>query len=278
MKIAVIVLNYNTAKDCEKCISFLRRQIGVEIEIIVVDNSSQIEDVKQLRQVCSENGCTLIENYENRGYNAGNNIGLRYAASQGYKYALIANPDMEFPQVDYIENLTNVMAQYSDVVVVGSSIIGVDGKQQNPLKKDGNWTNSFDWIIELVTRKKSTWVDHPETSHYCSKVSGCCLMVQMDFIRQIGFFDEYPFLYCEEAILSRQVEMMGKHMYYTIEAQAIHRHIPSTKGNRFKRFQYWKHSRLYFINHYSNDSWLGKKIASFAVVLYANLFAISKRK
>lgn len=26
------------------------------------------------------------------------NIGLRYAANKGYEYALIANPDMEFPQ------------------------------------------------------------------------------------------------------------------------------------------------------------------------------------
>ena len=40
MKVAIIVLNYNSSADCRKCISHLKRQEGVEIEIIIVDNPS----------------------------------------------------------------------------------------------------------------------------------------------------------------------------------------------------------------------------------------------
>lgn len=80
------------------------------------------------------------------------------------------------------------------------------------------------------------------------------------------------FFYCEEPILSRQVEMAGRRMYYLVDAQAIHRHIPSTKGDPVKSIQHWKRLRLYFVNHYSGDSWIGKKLVSFSIKLYVQLF------
>ena len=105
MKIATIILNYNSSADCRKCIGFLKAQQGVELEIVVVDNCSRDDERKAVETLCKEQGCTFIANNENKGYNAGNNVGLRYAAEKGYEYALIANPDMEFPQTDYQSNL-----------------------------------------------------------------------------------------------------------------------------------------------------------------------------
>lgn len=278
MKIAVIILNYNSSDDCQKCVSFLKRQEGVELELVLVDNCSP--DGDKVKALCREQGCTFIASPENRGYNAGNNIGLRYAAEKGYKYALIANPDMEFPQTDYVKRLVEVMEKDENVVVAGSDIVGADGIHQSPMMRDGNWRSSFGWITEPFKKKKTDtydFIDNYTASHYCAKVSGCCLMVRMNFIRKIGFFDEYPFLYCEEAILSRQVELAGKRMYYTAEAQAIHRHIVTTKGDPVKRFQQWKRSRLYFINRYSDDSWIGKKLASLSMMLYVGLFTFAKK-
>ena len=78
MKVAVIVLNYNSSDDCRKCISDLKRQEGVELEIIIVDNCSRTEDALAVEKLAAEQGCTFIAAAENRGYNAGNNIGLRY--------------------------------------------------------------------------------------------------------------------------------------------------------------------------------------------------------
>lgn len=277
-KIAVILLNYNSSDDCRKCVSFLKRQEGVELELILIDNCSS--DGDKVKALCQEQGCTFIASPENRGYNAGNNIGLRYAAEKGYKYALIANPDMEFPQTDYAAKLVEVMEKDCKIVVAGSDIIGPDGIHQSPMFRDGNWQNSFGWITGMFKKKSQEaydFIDNYKESHYCSKVSGCCLMVRMDFIRKIGFFDEYPFLYCEEAILSKQVEAAGKRMYYTTDAQAIHRHISSAKGDPVKRFQQWKRSRIYFIDRYSGDSWMGKKLAILSMSLYVGLFKFVKK-
>lgn len=275
MKVAVVILNYNSSEDCRKCVSFLKRQEGVELELILVDNCSP--DGDKVEALCREQNCTFIASTENRGYNAGNNVGLRYAAERGYKYALIANPDMEFPQTDYVAKLVATMEKDPEIVVCGSDIVGANGIHQNPLVRDGNWVTSFSWV-KGIFRKKQTdsyeFIDNYKDSHYCAKVSGCCLMVRMDFIQGIGFFDEYPFLYCEEPILSRQVEMAGRRMYYLADAQAIHRHIPSTKGDPVKRFLHWKRSRLYFVNHYSGDSWIGKTISIFSISLYVASYKI----
>ena len=262
---AIILLNHNSSSDCQKCTGYLKRQEGVESEIVIVDNCSQKDDLQKVEQICKLEGCTFIANNENKGYNAGNNVGLRYAAEKGYEYALIANPDMEFPQTDYIKHLIDIIETDELIAVCGSDIITPEGIHQSPMKQEGNWRSSFGWIINLLRKRPkdtNSFIDHYETSHYCHKVSGCCLMVRMKFINEIGYFDEYPFLYCEEAILSKQVEKSRKwKMYYTSDVQAIHRHIKNEKGDPIPRFRQWKRSRLYYIDNYSDYHHLGKIIA-----------------
>ena len=279
MKLATIILNYNSSADCRKCIGYLKAQQGVEQEIVVVDNCSCKDDRKAVEALCNEQDYTFIANSENRGYNAGNNVGLHYAAEKGYKFALIANPDMEFPQSNYLATLLAKMQEDEDIVVCGSDIISADGIHQSPMGKDGNWRGSFGWVKDFFGNKNKKndaykFIDNHKESHYCHKVSGCCFMIKTSFLKEINFFDEKVFLYCEEAILSRQVEMNSKKMYYLATAQAVHRHVQNEKGDPIKRFKIWGKSRCYFIDHYSKDHWLGKQIAKLSMKLYVATFTL----
>ena len=252
MKVAIILLNYNSALDCCKCVSFLNRQQNIGIEIIIVDNCSCEDDVKALRELCSEQQCTLIENHENRGYNAGNNIGLRYAAQKGYKYALIANPDMEFPQEDYVARMVKKMEENEEIVVCGSDIVTPEGRHQNPLR-ESTYQEELLWpITYLRYHRKGDWFleDYSKTG-YCEKISGCCLMVRINFIEHIGFFDERVFLYSEESILAKQLQLNKKKMYYLKDAYAIHRHVKSEKGNPANNLLKLFSSREYYLSKYS---------------------------
>lgn len=281
MRIAVIILNYNSSADCRKCIGYLKAQQSVELEIVIVDNCSREDDRKAVELLCKEQGCTFITNSENKGYNAGNNVGLRYAAEKGYEFVLIANPDMEFPQTDYLATLVAQMQTDDDIVVCGSDIVGADGIHQSPMGKDANWRGSFAWIKEIFGKKKKSdaydFIDNYKESHYCHKVSGCCFMIRMSFLKSINFFDEKVFLYCEEAILSRQIELAGKRMYYLATAQAVHRHVKNEKGDPVKRFKVWGKSRCYFIDRYSGDHWFGRLIAKFSMKLYVLTFTLYKK-
>lgn len=272
MKAAVIILNYHSSADCAKCIRYIKQQEGIDVEIIVVDNGSAETDRENLERICQSEECSLLINKENTGYNAGNNVGLRFAARHGHQYALIANPDMEFPQTNYLSGMINEMEKDPSIAVCGSDIITPEGIHQSPMKRDGNWTSSFGWIKGFLHKKASDKYDFIEDynkSHYCCKVSGCCILLRLSFVKEIGFFDEYPFLYCEEAILSRQVEQTDHwKMYYTAKYQAVHRHITKEKGNPIPRLKHWRRSRLYYIDQYSGYSKIGKTVAKFSTRLH----------
>lgn len=252
MKVAVIILNYNSLDDSRKCISYLKRQKGVELEIILVDNSSY--DAAATELFCHEQGCTFLASKENRGYNAGNNIGLHYAVEKGYKYAMIANPDMEFPQTNYIAQLISIMEKDPNVVVVGSDIIGPNEEHQNPLNFVSFW-EEFLWPIDAIRSKfskKKRTPDSFQKSGYCPMLSGCCFGIRMSFCEDLNYFDENIFLYCEEPILAYQVKKAGLKLYYTADCFAIHKHIKSAKGNPYKRLMILCDSRNYKNRYYSD--------------------------
>ena len=378
MKIGVVILNYNSAKDTAKCIEFLQKQKfnkeqgvgsreqefkvsceqtpsgqalvplkqGDNIHIIVVDNSDREQGVGSMEQLfltsevqsylcqsveqCSKQGlerahqkkgeiwkkreysqtsldyaerrqilerseknqkdlCNLWEKKqiefiraeENRGYSAGNNIGLRRAVELGCEYVLVVNPDMEIVDPYYIEKLVAVMQADEDVVVAATDIVTPEGIHQNPMLADGNWRTSFGWVTSLLRPQKRVeaydFIGDYAVSGYCAKVSGCCLMLRCSFLQEIGYFDEYPFLYCEEAILASQVARAGKRMYYLADTQAVHRHIKSEKGDPVKRFKHWQRSRIYFYKKYSSDSWLGRQISILSMRMYVLAYTVYKR-
>lgn len=274
MKIAIIILNYNSSADCRKCIGSLKLQQGVEAEIVVVDNCSREEERKAVESICKEEECTFIANNENRGYNAGNNVGLRYAAEKGYEYALIANPDMEFPQTDYLATMLAKMQEDEEIVVCGSDIITPEGIHQNPKRRgNDNLRDYFSWITDIFGRNKKRndtpeWIEDPSVSKYCRCLNGCCFLIRMNFIEYIGFFDENTFLYGEEPILGSQVEENGGKMYYTTKTFAVHAHLKSKEGSSAFCNNHWRHSRLYYVKKYSRLPWIKKQFALMSIRLY----------
>lgn len=266
--IAVIILNYNTSEDCRTCISYVKNQIDVEVEIIVVDNCSMKEEVERLSAYCRSTGVTLLQSDENRGYSAGNNVGLRYAAQKGYAYALIINPDVEIPQQDSLQRMVTCLESDPTIAMLGTDIVHVDGRHQNPLR-DIHYFEELFWPYEIVRnlfKREIIYTGDHTHSDYCSKLHGCCFMVRLSFIEQVGFLDEHTFLYCEEGILAKQVESQGLRLYYMADRQVFHNHIATAKGDPVKQMEIFVASRCYFLKRYSGYS-----------VLAAHLLCLSRR-
>ena len=131
-KVLAIVLNFNCAEDTKKCVSFLKKQ--ADLEICVVDNHSS-EDVDNLEEYAKKNQILFIANKENKGFSAGNNIGLRRASELGFEYALIINPDVEIRDDNYIKRIISKMDNNGDVAVLGTDIINKKNQHQNPMRE-----------------------------------------------------------------------------------------------------------------------------------------------
>ena len=92
-KISVIVLAYGDPKLTNAAVSSLKNQgdIYPNMEIIIVDNGSSAENINVMRDYADKfDGIKIIENGENLGFAAGNNVGLEAATGE---YVLLLNND-----------------------------------------------------------------------------------------------------------------------------------------------------------------------------------------
>ena len=93
-KTSIIILSYNSLEYTKLCIESIRMTIPEYVrEIIVVDNASEDESVKWLRE---QDDIILIENKENKGFPAGCNQGIQ--ASSPYTDIFLLNNDTILPE------------------------------------------------------------------------------------------------------------------------------------------------------------------------------------
>lgn len=260
-KVMAIILNYNSYDDTFKCLNFLQKQKGVDLNVCIVDNGST-DDKEKIESLKDNQNIFAIFNSDNKGYSSGNNKGLEKAIEEKCDYALIINPDVEIRDEDYISKLAEVMSEDKTIAVAGTNIINVEGKHQNPLREP-YFVEELFWPIGFAKKKygkELPFVKKNAKSGCCKKLSGCCFMIDLDFAEDIGFFDEGTFLYSEESILAASVRNKGLIEYYYSEITAYHMHIASKKGDKNNRMQSFYNSRRYFINNYGLYGKLGDKI------------------
>src|SRR5437868_7333621 len=81
MRAAAVILNWNGGVLTEKAVLSVIDQVE---RVIVVDNASAPDERDRLSEFSARQGVVLIQNEENVGYAAGNNVGLRHAVDEGY--------------------------------------------------------------------------------------------------------------------------------------------------------------------------------------------------
>ena len=83
--LSVVIVSYKSEHVIENCIN----SIGSEIEIIIIENSNNIEFKKKIENKYKNVKCILSR--ENLGMGAGNNLGIKNVNKD---FVLILNPDV----------------------------------------------------------------------------------------------------------------------------------------------------------------------------------------
>ena len=250
-KVMAVILNYNSYDDTVKCFDYLKKQEGVDLKVCIVDNKSTENRQDDLRQLADQDTFVII-NEENKGFSAGNNLGLKKAAEENCNYSLIINPDVEIRDKDYLKKLSDLMDEDKTIAVAGTDIVKADGKHQNPLREPYFLEEVF-WRMAIAKNKlskKIPYVKNYSKSGVCQKLSGCCFMVDMNFMKDVGFLDEGVFLYSEESILAAQARDKGLIEYYCADLSVNHLHKDSEGADKEKLMRYSVESKKYFIEKY----------------------------
>ena len=274
MKLSVIILNYNVSFFLRQCILSVQEAIvGLEAEIIVVDNHSQDGSCAMLSEKFPK--ITVIQNPKNLGFSKANNQGVALAKGE---YICILNPDTAVAKETFTKIL-KFAEEHSDFGAIGTKLIDGTGnflpesKRNIPKPKV-----AFYKILGLKSNKNCYYANQVEEDQN-GKVDilvGAFMLLKKERYLDVGGFDEDYFMYGEDIDLSYKLLKKGYVNYYFGETSVLHYKGESTNKDRKYIHQFYNAMRIFYTKHFKKNSifkplvFLGVTFAKIGSILKIN--------
>jgi len=197
---SIIIVTYNHREYLDACLKSVLKQ-DYPHEIILVDNCSQDGTVSFVREHFPE--VTVVESPDNRGYGAGNNLGVKYACGE---YVVILNPDTVVEE-GWLSSLLSPLKDQPKVITT-SKILLYDGLAINTCGNINTITGLT--FTRGLGADPSSFPDAEEVSG----VSGACFAMRREDYLDLGGFDENFFLYNEDSELSWRAHLRDYRVLY----------------------------------------------------------------
>lgn len=247
-KVIIVVLNYNSYEDTIECVNSLLALNYSNYQIIIIDNNSTDNSVNKIKNFLKKNNLkysffleknlsfsnkkiVFIKAFENRGYSAGNNLGIRFAKLVNYDYIWILNNDTIVDKnslknfVECAENSNKRIGFFGNPIFYHKKnfLQGIGGKYNKFIAQSSNIAYKEKDLKEAC--KKINKVDYP---------IGASIFFKKDFIEEVGMLNETYFLFFEEMDLVIRAKNMG--WDFEICCNSIIWHKESVSTNKFKTF------------------------------------------
>ena len=257
MKLSVIIVNYKVKHFLEVCLdSVFKACMGINAEVIVVDNWSQDDSIPYLKSRFPL--VHFIANTVNLGFGKANNQAVRVAQGE---YILFLNPDTIVAEDTFTKCIAYLDA-HQGVGALGPRLIDGKGKFAPDAKKSFP-TLSVAIFKTLGLHKlfpKNAYLNRYYAAHInewetaqVEALSGCCMFVRASVLPNIGgAFDESFFMYCEDVDLNYRINKAGYLNMYFPEATVLHFKGESTKKLSFQYVKVFNDALITFVKkHYS---------------------------
>lgn len=255
----IVVLNYKDWEETTRFCNAVKDFSSVDL-ILIVDNKSPDESVEKLKKVESEKIKLLVAD-ENRGFAAGNNVGLKYILDNKIEgNVIVSNPDIYFSD----NGLKEILKPLEDSTIgITTGLITTGGK----ITSNFAWKLPSYWQIlmiqSLVFYKlmkitgHSIYLDYPKNDDniYCECVSGCFFCMTTETLNQIGLMDERTFLLGEENILGYKIRQNKQKVCVVTKERVEHDQHHSIRKSLAKDMQVMRwllNSQLVYIKYYLN--------------------------
>lgn len=246
--ISVVTINYNSSQETIRMLNSLLQHYPQDsqsfaIEILVIDNASELPDFQNLQTGIAQLGDArihLLISRTNLGFSGGN---MAAAASARGEYLLFLNNDCWIEE-DILTPFLNFMCENEKTTPI--SMIG-----GQCLDEKGHTTQAYGILPtlgeKLFGRKVAQWIrrlsghrhQHIGKAISVDLVSGSCMFVNAETFFRIGGLDTSYFLYSEEEdygkrslALQYQIFHLPWVRYYHIGgASTLPLHGPSNSKN-----------------------------------------------
>ncbi len=255
IRVSVIVLNYKTPDLTIRAVQTAQQSCGdMPCEVFVVDNGSQDESIKRFSEELTD--IILIDNRQNLGFSAGNNVAIRRARGE---YILLLNSDTEVIDTA-ISQSVSYMARNRKVGILGCRVELPDGRLDHACRRGFPTPNASLYYYTGLAKK------HPQSPKYAAytlsyldecavsdvdAVMGAFLLIRRDTLDQIGLLDEAFFMYGEDLDWCYRAKQEGWSVVYFPEARIIHHKYGSRSKRQTKTIKdFYRAMRIFYHKHY----------------------------
>ena len=223
VELSVIIVSYNCPEQIRNCIDslFKYNDIGNRLEVIVVDNSDDLETFTLIKEKYSN--VKLIKN-ENNGFGQANNIGAKAASGE---FLLFLNPDTLFISRIF----STALKRFND----GNDCFGVQLLDAN------NRRNSSFGLLNPMGLCR---VFFGKVFHFFNVfiqpimfISGADIFIKKEVFFDIGLFDDNIFMYFEETDLFSRMKMRNYKWRFYKDLKLVHLEGRATSHNFVKKYE-----------------------------------------
>jgi GT2 family glycosyltransferase len=237
--VTCILLNWNGWRDTVECLKALKECRYQNLTIIVVDNGSNNDSVARIRAAHPD--VLLLESKKNLGFAGGNNIGIRYALTQGTEYVWLLNNDTE-PAPDALSALVAKALTDRRIGAVASICYYADKPSTVQV-----WAGAR---INLWTGYGRNNTE-PQPDNWFHSLYGASMLVACPAIQDIGMLDEGFFHYWEETEFCLRLRKRGWLLAAAPESHVLHKVAASSDGNSLILDRYFTTSGLRILRLHS---------------------------
>jgi N-acetylglucosaminyl-diphospho-decaprenol L-rhamnosyltransferase len=224
-RLSVIVVNYQHWLDTAHLVRQLRTSTCSRqgsAEIVVVDNHSPVDRVaRRLRRLP---GVSLRRFGSNRGFAKAVNEGWRLSRGE---WLLLLNPDVTLPPGFLDEALAlcdRMSREQPRLGIIGLQLRNADGSQQYSAGPFPTLPGTLARLLLPRSRRKY-YANLTHRREAVDWVTGCCLLVRRECLKQLSGFDRDFFLYYEDVDLCRRASQQGWAVTFEPGLSVVH-HYP----------------------------------------------------
>ena len=264
LDLGIVILNWNTRDLLRECLKTVFASEGVTLRVVVVDNASDDGSAAMVRDEFPQ--AELIENSENIGYPAGNNVGLRHLGYRGSgdvdanapRYALLLNPDTEVPPTGF-RDMAAFMDANPQIGAAGPKLILPDGSLDKACRR-GFPTPTvalyhFAGLSKLFpnsprfARYNMTYLD-PDQEAEVDSVVGAYMQIRREAVAATGLLDESFFMYGEDLDWAFRIRQAGWTIVY--HPQVVVKHVKRAASRQSQRaqFEFYRAMLIFYRKHY----------------------------
>lgn len=242
---SIVIPVFNNVEYTKQCLrALIENTPNSPYEVVIVDNGST-DGTKEFLK-CLGGSLKIISNAENLGFARACNQG---SAVAGGDYLVFLNNDTKV-QPGWLEELTKVLQNDSDVAAVGSKLLYPDGSIQHAgvavLQVEGK-NSLLPKHVFMQQPSDHIFVNVPMLFQV---VTAACIVIRKSDFHSVNGFDQGYWNGYEDVDLCFKLTETGKKIVYQPKSVVLHYESRSSKEERYKGIQ--QNDRLL------QERWAGK--------------------